>query len=107
MNTITTTTTNEVDVTTTAPVTTIGTLGDINFNGIIDGVDASYLLTLYAETSTNKKTATAEEIAVGDVDKNGIIDGRDATIVLTYYAYISTTTENILPLEEFIKNRPE
>ena len=104
---ITTTTTNEVDVTTTAPVTTIGTLGDINFNGIIDGVDASYLLTLYAETSTNKKTATAEEIAVGDVDKNGIIDGRDATIVLTYYAYISTTTENILPLEEFIKNRPE
>ena len=67
-------------------------LGDANLDGIVDGRDATLILTEYVKSSTNGGAAFASSPgakAVADVDGNGIIDGRDATSILTYYAYIS------------------
>lgn len=66
------------------------TIGDVNFDDIIDGRDATIVLTDYARRSSGKDTIlkyrqniTAE--ATGD----GIVDGRDSTLILTYYAKAS------------------
>lgn len=92
--TTTTTTTVTTTVTTTAPVLTPGgyTLGDADSNGIIDGRDATVVLTEYAKTSTGSApTFTAAQTKAADVNLDGIIDGRDASILLAYYAKISTS----------------
>ena len=76
-------------------------LGDVNFDGIIDGRDATDVLTDYAKTSTGHETKYNEEQkTAADVNRDNIIDGRDATIILTYYAYISTGHD--MTLEDFI-----
>ena len=109
----TTTTTKPVSttttVTTTAPVTTTTkpvepkqSLGDYNNDGAVNAVDASYILTVYAENSINHTTATAEQLAVGDVNKDGKLDAVDASYVLSYYAYWSTKEK--ISLEEYLKN---
>lgn len=76
-------------------------LGDVNDDGIVDGMDATAVLTDYAKVSANKDSIfnKAQSIAA-DVNGNLIVDGVDATILLTYYAYISTHPE--LPLVDFM-----
>lgn len=67
-------------------------LGDANLDGIVDGRDATLVLTEYAKISVSGGDAFASSPrskTVADVDENGIIDGRDATSILTYYAYLS------------------
>ena len=79
-------------------------LGDVTNDGIIDGRDATAVLTEYAMTSTGKKSQFDEDqIKAADVNKDNIIDGRDATNILTYYAY--TSTGHNISLEEFIADR--
>ena len=79
-------------------------LGDVTDDGIIDGRDATAVLTEYAMTSTGKKSQFNEDqIKAADVNKDNIIDGRDATNILTYYAY--TSTGHNISLEEFIADR--
>ena len=57
--------------------------GDVNFDGIIDGRDASDVLNDYAMISANK--ANYSHIN-SDYNNDGVIDGRDASEILAYYA---------------------
>ena len=89
--------------TTTAPPAPKNELGDVNEDEVVDGRDATAILTDYAYSSTSGKSGfTKAQQLVADVNHDGIIDGRDATAVLTYYAYISTGKK--ISVDEFMKN---
>ncbi|MBQ9897834.1 MAG: hypothetical protein IJM44_00075 [Ruminococcus sp.] len=60
-------------------------LGDVNFDGLIDGADAS--LILYANANGIDDNLTAAQQAVADVNGDTLIDGVDASLILTYNAY--------------------
>ena len=78
-------------------------LGDVNGDNIIDGRDATDILTEYAKTSTGQKSKYSEEQKkAADVNNDVIIDGRDATNILTYYAKISVGEK--MTLEQFVKS---
>ena len=96
-----TTSVTTTSVTTTIPKSTDIILGDFTSDGIIDGRDATDILTLYAKSSSGGQAATAEEMEKGDVTKDGVLDGRDATAVLTYYAKSSAGEK--ISFEEFLK----
>ncbi len=67
------------------------TLGDITGDKVIDGRDATAVLTEYASQSAGKaKSFTDAQMKAADVNADGIVDGRDATIILTYYAKTSS-----------------
>lgn len=70
-------------------------LGDVNKDGILDGRDATAILSDYALRSANKDGSLdkAQSIAA-DVTGNGVVDGTDATKVLTYYALTSAGSTN-------------
>lgn len=64
---------------------------DVNYDDIIDGRDATMVLTEYAQTSVGKSTSFTEtQRFIADTNLDGIVDGRDATAILTTYAYNST-----------------
>ena len=64
---------------------------DVDYNGIIDGRDASAVLTEYAHTSVGKSAKfTDTQRFIADTNLDGIVDGRDATAILTTYALNST-----------------
>jgi len=88
----TTSTTTEPSTTTTEPIVSLKyKLGDVNEDNIIDGRNATDVLTEYAKTSTGQDSKyTEEQKKAADVNNDGIIDGRDATAILTYYAKTST-----------------
>jgi len=100
-----TTATTKAASTTTAIATTSSDerkIGDVNGDNIIDGRDATEVLTEYARTSTGHKNSfSADQKKAADVNSDGIIDGRDATAVLSYYAYISTGRS--ISLIDFVK----
>lgn len=89
--------------------------GDINGDNIIDGRDATMLLTYYAKSSTGYTDslakfvveqggeATSTDADFGDINGDKIIDGRDATMLLTYYAKTSTGYEGTL--EKFVEEQ--
>ncbi len=92
-----TTTTTPITTTTTTPMITTTKpaqepLGDIDNNGVIDAIDASTALTIYALKSTNGDISkyTDEQLVAADVDKNKTIDAIDASYILSFYAYVST-----------------
>ena len=97
-----TTTTTASPVTTTTSAVTEKTLGDMDGNGILDAVDASKMLAVYAKYSTGAAAPTEEDTAVADVNKDGYIDAVDAAKVLAYYAH--TSTGGKLTIEEFLKS---
>lgn len=79
-------------------------LGDVTFDGIIDGRDATLVLTDYARTSSGKDSSLYyRQKNVSEVTGDKIIDGRDASVILTYYAKASAGSEKGT-FEEFIKN---
>ena len=63
-------------------------LGDVGGNEIVDGRDASMVLTHYALISANKPGVITGTQALlnADWDQNEVVDGRDASAILTYYA---------------------
>ena len=74
-----------------ATVNTSYISGDVTGDGIIDGRDATDVLTEYAKTSTGQDSKYSEEQKkAADVNNDDILDGRDATAILTYYAKTST-----------------
>lgn len=82
------------------------TLGDTDGNSVVDGRDASLILTEYARTSVGKSgTFTDMQNKAADVDENTIVDGRDASWILSYYAYISVNGGD-MDLLRFIKGEP-
>lgn len=74
--------------------------GDFTEDGIIDGRDATDVLTLYAKSSVGSVSVTADQLGKGDVNKDSILDGRDASIILSFYAKASLGYAK--PLEEFV-----
>ena len=79
-------------------------LGDVTFDGIIDGRDATLVLTEYAKTSSGKESNLHyRQKQASEVTSDGIIDGRDASVILTYYAKASAGSEKGT-FEEYIKN---
>lgn len=66
-------------------------LGDVNFDGKINAVDASLVLSQYAAiATTGESTFNILEKTVADADGNTIINAVDASFILGYYAYTST-----------------
>lgn len=65
----------------------MGTLiRDVNFDGLVDGRDASEALTEYARISVdNEPLFTETQRYVADVNGDGMITATDATDILTYY----------------------
>ena len=100
--------TNTTSVTTTASTGTTNpvsyTLGDVNDDGKINAVDASTVLTYYANISTNKDGGfTDAQKKAADVNNDGVINAVDASCILSYYAYSSTTKEEIISMEDYMK----
>ena len=66
-------------------------LGDVNGDNIIDGRDASDVLSYYAITSTGGKfDNNSFKTENADFNEDGVLDGRDASAILAYYAKSST-----------------
>ncbi len=68
--------------------------GDVNCDSIIDGRDATAILTYYAFSSADNSAAETTGLEsginlLGDFNSDGIIDARDASDVLTHYAQSS------------------
>lgn len=67
--------------------------GDVNFDGLIDSIDASQVLEHYASISTDGDGTLAEEsLYPADYNGDGWIDSVDASQILIYYAELSTKT---------------
>ena len=64
-------------------------MGDVNSDDMIDGRDATDILTAYAKSSAGGGNSV--DAIIADYDYNGIIDARDATAVLTAYAKASAS----------------
>lgn len=69
--------------------------GDVNSDGVIDGRDATSVLSAYAVASVNKNIVSYLNKDSADYNRDGIIDGRDATEILTLYAYNSTNKQEV------------
>ena len=76
-------------------------LGDPSGDGIINAVDASYILTLYANSAVSSSDITNELISLCDVNKDGSVNAMDASYVLSYYVDQSLNSTDI-SIEEFI-----
>lgn len=77
------------------------TFGDVNNNGYVDAVDASLILSEYANNATHKGgTFTEEQRKAADVNHDNYVDAVDASYILAYYAY--TSTSGTLDLETFV-----
>ena len=99
--TTTTTTTTAAPTTTSQQPTTSLSKGDVTGDSIIDGRDASSILTYFAQMSTAQIGSFNEyQIQAADVNGDNIIDARDASLVLTFYAYISTG--HSMTIDEYI-----
>ncbi len=67
------------------------TAGDVNNDGLVDAVDATQVLTYYAEMSTSEAPVSDERIkAVADVNSDNLVDSVDASAILSFYSYLST-----------------
>lgn len=77
-------------------------LGDPSGDGIINAVDASYILETYSEYSINLGELTDEILTVCDVNKDGAVNAMDASYVLSYYANKSDIGADVT-LENYIK----
>ena len=65
--------------------------GDVNFDGVIDAIDASMVLTEYARTSAgHAPTFTPRQMIAADWNDDGVVDAVDASAILDYYAKSST-----------------
>ena len=74
--------------------------GDINGDGRITPVDASRVLMMFAELSSQGAEITPEMVAVYDIDGDGKITSVDASLVLAYCANLAEDPE--LTLEDFV-----
>ena len=61
--------------------------GDVNSDNVVDGRDASAVLSDYSKISAGKSSElNANQQKAADANKDGVLDGRDATTILSYYA---------------------
>lgn len=70
---------------------------DVNYDGIIDGRDASMVMTEYAQTSVGKPGSFSDtQRFISDTNLDGVVDGMDAAEILAVYAYNSTHDEQAI-----------
>lgn len=80
------------------------TTGDVDGNGMIDGRDASSVLTAYAIASVGKAYPFCkDQIYASDVTGDGVTDGKDASRILSFYAASSAGKAD--DINDFLKNR--
>lgn len=76
---------------------------DLDHNGVANAVDASIVLTEYANTSTGKKSSFNEtEKWIADFDYDKVVNAVDASGILSYYAEASVKSDKLLE-EVFVK----
>ena len=78
-------------------------LGDVNGDNIINAVDASKILVLYANINSGEAEVTKQDMAVCDVNGDNMLNAVDASLVLAYYADLALKPE--LTLETFLEDR--
>ena len=79
-------------------------VGDVTNDSIIDGRDATLILTHYAKSSTGQDSDLSDEqLSAADVNNDNILDGRDASLILAYYAYTSSGHSDTL--DDFVASR--
>lgn len=90
-------------MTTHAVQQNMGTLKyDLNFDSRIDGIDASMVLTEYANVSVgNERTFTSTQHWLADTNYDGLVTAVDASNILTRYAY-NSSHDKPMPTETVI-----
>ena len=78
-------------------------IGDLNGDGSINAIDASFVLSDYIKLSTGSELSEDEK-NLGDVNCDSKIDATDASIILGYYSYLSTVKDEKVLFEEYCKN---
>lgn len=76
-------------------------LGDPTGDGKINALDASDILSLYADVSVGGSELTDLILSLCDVNKDGAVNAMDASFVLSYYAAVETS-ETEQELEDFV-----
>lgn len=72
-------------------------LGDVNSDGFVDAVDATFVLSEYASVSTGMPVSFNNyQHFVADYNKDDFVDAVDATFILTEYARLQTTSPDEL-----------
>lgn len=61
--------------------------GDVNFDKVIDAIDASMVLSYYAKTSVGIDPEISDEVfEAGNFNSDNVLDAVDASEILSYYA---------------------
>lgn len=77
-------------------------MGDVDFNMMINGSDATVALMEYTIVNGNGSSMLSElQKKSADIDSDGIISGSDAQRILQYYTYLSSGGDGHLTLEEY------
>ncbi|EWM54679.1 dockerin type I domain-containing protein [Ruminococcus flavefaciens] len=64
--------------------------GDINQDHFVDAADASQVLAMYVEASTQGRAFSSTEISLADMNRDNKIDSADASMILAEYVNSST-----------------
>ena len=77
--------------------------GDADGNGVVDGNDASYVLSCYSLMSVNSSGFSMPPVQSAAADINGdcVTDGNDASGLLAYYAVVSSG--KVRSLNEYLR----
>lgn len=77
-------------------------MGDVDFNTMVTGSDATLALMEYTIVNGNGSSMFSElQKKSADIDSDGMISGSDAQRILQYYTYLSSGGEGKLTLEEY------
>lgn len=81
-----------VQLFTKSPYVTTASKGDVNGDGAIDAVDASYVLAQYSFDQTKSKLAALsdKDYLYGDINNDKTVDAVDASEILKYYSQHAT-----------------
>lgn len=83
-----------------------GVMGDANCDGAVDAVDASVVLTAYANTSTSKPSGLSSvQKILADVDMDRNVDALDASNILAFYAYKASEKNPVNDIMTFLENK--
>lgn len=77
--------------------------GDVNDDHVVDGRDASAVLSDYSKISAGKTTDFSEsQQKAADANKDGVLDARDATTILSFYA--NQSVGGAVTITEYLAN---
>jgi hypothetical protein len=77
--------------------------GDVNGDGMINAVDASRVLVMYAALNAGAAEVSENDMAVCDINKDNMLNAVDASLILAYYANLNA--DPTLTLESFLADK--